>query len=147
MSNWTIWWLMAGVLVAAELFTGTFYLLMIAIGFAAGGAVALFDIPVSGQLLIAAIVSIIAVVALRRSRLGDWHKRDAVRDPNINLDIGQSIQVALWHEQGDTYTARVKYRGADWDVDLIPGSAPVAGQFFIHEVRGSRLLVDRSPDA
>ena len=32
-SNWaTVWWIAAGVLIAAELATGTFYLLMLAVG-------------------------------------------------------------------------------------------------------------------
>ena len=34
----TIWWLLAGGAVALELFTGTFYLLMVALGLGAGGA-------------------------------------------------------------------------------------------------------------
>ena len=32
----TLWWVAAGIVVAAELATGTFYLLMIALGLAAG---------------------------------------------------------------------------------------------------------------
>ncbi|HCN90871.1 MAG TPA: NfeD family protein, partial [Oxalobacteraceae bacterium] len=37
MTDWIVWSVLAGILVILELFTGTFYLLMIAIGFAAGG--------------------------------------------------------------------------------------------------------------
>ena len=37
--------------------------------------------------------------------------------------------------------SRVMYRGALWDLDLAPGSAPVAGKFKIVEVQGSRLVV------
>ena len=33
------------------------------------------------------------------------------------------------------------YRGAQWDVELAPGSAAAAGEFKIVEVRGSRLIV------
>jgi len=40
MNNPTIWWLVAGALVALELTTGTFYLLMLALGAAAGAVVA-----------------------------------------------------------------------------------------------------------
>jgi membrane protein implicated in regulation of membrane protease activity len=32
----TVWWVVAGLAVAAELATGTFYLLMLAVGLAAG---------------------------------------------------------------------------------------------------------------
>ena len=35
MNDSTVWWLVTGVLVAAELMTGTFYLLMLATGAAA----------------------------------------------------------------------------------------------------------------
>ena len=38
MSHATIWWILTGSLVIAELLTGTFYLLMLAIGAAAGAA-------------------------------------------------------------------------------------------------------------
>jgi len=38
-ANDYIWWIGAGVLVVAELLTGTFYLLMIALGFLAGALV------------------------------------------------------------------------------------------------------------
>lgn len=37
MSGHLFWWIGVGVLVVAELLTGTFYLLMIALGFLAGG--------------------------------------------------------------------------------------------------------------
>ena len=37
MDDWVNWMIGAGILVVAELFTGTFYLLMIAIGLACGG--------------------------------------------------------------------------------------------------------------
>ena len=36
MAHSTVWWLVAGAAVALELMTGTFYLLMLAIGLAAG---------------------------------------------------------------------------------------------------------------
>ena len=37
MEDWMIWFGMAGILVISEIFTGTFYLLMIALGSLAGG--------------------------------------------------------------------------------------------------------------
>ena len=39
----TIWWLLAGITVAVELVTGTFYLLMIALGLAAAALAPLCD--------------------------------------------------------------------------------------------------------
>jgi membrane protein implicated in regulation of membrane protease activity len=123
MADWVMWLIAAGVVVALELFTGTFYLLMIAIGLLAGALLA--------------FVGIVATVLLRRSRYGKAEKRDAARDPNVNMDIGQSVNVPAWQDG----TARVMYRGAMWDVELAPNAAPVPGVFRIVEVRGSRLIV------
>lgn len=137
MADWIMWLAAAGVLVALELFSGTFYLLMIAIGALAGALVAFLRIDLPGQMLAAAVVGIVATVLLRRSRYGRRVGADAARDPNVNLDIGQTVQVAHW----DNRTARVTYRGALWDVELAPDAVAEAGIFHIREVRGSRLIV------
>ncbi len=72
-----------------------------------------------------------------RSRFGRAARRDAAQDPNVNLDIGQSVAVAHWVDGA----ARVMYRGALWDVELIAGSDTQAGHYTIRAVRGSRLIV------
>ncbi|TWI67483.1 membrane protein implicated in regulation of membrane protease activity [Pseudoduganella lurida] len=139
MADWIMWLIAAGVLVALELFSGTFYLLMLALGALAGALVAALRIDIPGQMLAAAVVGIAATVLLRRSRYGRTVKTDSASDPSINLDIGQSIEVALWSER----TARVMYRGALWDVELAPGMPSEPGMYVIREVRGSRLIVSR----
>lgn len=141
MTDWAMWFVLAGLAIAVELFTGTFYLLMIAIGLAAGGALALLGGTLEWQLLGAALVGFIAVGLLRRSRFGKRRTEDAARDPNINLDIGQSIRVEQWTNHDHVHLARVRYRGAEWDVELASGSPVQAGNFIIREIRGSRLIV------
>lgn len=142
MAEWVMWLVMAGTLVILELFSGTFYLLMIAIGMAAGALVAMPGGALWLQLLVAAIVGSLATMALKRSRDGKAGRIDAAHDPNVNLDIGQSVTVAKWHEQaGSLPSARVMYRGAQWDVELAPGNAALPGVFRIVEVRGSRLIL------
>jgi membrane protein implicated in regulation of membrane protease activity len=141
MADWAIWMLLAGVLVGAELFTGTFYLLMLALGMAAGGFAAYAGLMPEWQLIIAAAIGIAATVALRRSRFGKMRKEPAERDPNVSMDIGQLIAIDVWQRVGNAYVARVPYRGALWDVDLEAGAQPQAGQFLIREIRGSRLIV------
>jgi membrane protein implicated in regulation of membrane protease activity len=151
MAGWVTWMLAAGLLVVAELFTTTLYLLMVAIGLAVGGVAALLGLGVEWQLLVAAVVALAATYILRRSKFGRRTRVKAERDPNVNLDIGQSITVEQWRHDvgtdgaGGGYTARVKYRGAMWDVELAPAANADAGQFFIHEIRGSRLIVGNSP--
>lgn len=142
MTDWMIWFAVACVLIILEMATGTFYLLMIAIGAAAGGLVALGGASGAWQCIIAAAIAAIATFALRRSRFGKLDNLDAARDPGVNLDIGQTLEVAEWHSvAGTTSTARVMYRGALWDIELASGGTAVAGQFRIQEVQGNRLIV------
>jgi len=142
MTDWIAWFALAGILVVLEMFTGTFYLLMVAIGFAAGGVAALAGAGVALQLVVAALAGVIATYGLRRSRWGKTAKRDAQRDPNVNLDIGQMLLVEEWSEaNGGAQTARAMYRGAMWDVELEAGSAGRPGRYVIREVRGNRLVV------
>ncbi|HYD95733.1 MAG TPA: NfeD family protein [Noviherbaspirillum sp.] len=145
MTDWIAWFVLAGALVAVEMFTGTFYLLMIAIGFAAGGAAALAGGAMPLQFVAAATIGVLATFGLRRSRWGRIVRSDARRDPNVNLDIGQTLVVDAWSGgEGGVRTARVMYRGALWDVELEQGAPAVPGAHVIREVRGNRLIVANS---
>jgi len=142
MTHWMLWFGLAGILVVLEMFTGTFYLLMVAIGFVAGGLTALANGTASLQLLAAGVVGVIATYGLRRSKWGKTARRDAQRDPNVNLDIGQTLVVNEWGGgQGGVQTSRAMYRGAMWDVELDAGARARPGTYVIREVRGSRLVV------
>ena len=140
MNEWVMWVVMAGVLVVLEMFTGTFYLLMIAVGMAFGALAALFGVSVPAQTIVAAVVGVIATGVLHRSRFGRPARMNPARDQNMNLDIGQTLMVDHW--QGGK--ARVMYRGAMWDVELGPGAMAEGGTFKIVEVQGSRLIVANS---
>ncbi|MCA1323541.1 NfeD family protein [Herbaspirillum sp. alder98] len=141
MSDWAIWFVIAGGLIAAELFTGTFYLLMIAVGLTAGGLLALGGALLEWQLLAASAVGIVAVLLLRRSRFGRVRRGRINDDPNQSLDIGRTVEVPAWQEKGGSHVARVPYRGALWDVELEAGHPPETGPCIIREIRGSRLIV------
>jgi membrane protein implicated in regulation of membrane protease activity len=137
MADWMVWLVAAGVLVVFELFTGTFYVLMIAIGMGFGALAAWVGTSSPVQMMVAGAVGVLATFLLHRSRFGRAPKIDAARDPGVNIDIGQSLRVEEWHSG----RARVMYRGALWDVELAPGGMPAAGSFKIVEVQGSRLIV------
>jgi membrane protein implicated in regulation of membrane protease activity len=137
MADWMVWLAAAGVLVVLELFTGTFYLLMMAVGLVFGALAAWLGAGMPAQTIAAAVVGILATGVLHRSRFGRRPRVDAARDQNVNLDIGQRLAVDSW-QAGQ---ARVMYRGALWDVELGPGAQPQAGDFRIVEVQGSRLIV------
>ena len=141
MTPWMIWATLAVLLVIVELFTSTFYLLMIAFGFVAGTVAAFIGMSLSWQLLVAAVVGSIATIALHKSRYGWKGNADASSDPNVNMDIGQSLQISEWRDAGHgTYVARAMYRGAQWDVEL-RHTRPDPGLYTIEQVQGSRLIV------
>lgn len=135
-----LWWIGAGALIVAELLTGTFYLLMVALGFLAGALVKLNGGSLAAQCVWAALVALVAIVLLRRSRFGRRQRRDASANPDVLLDVGAPVEVSVWHER----RARVPYRGAEWDVELAPGEREDAGAYEIAAVRANRLvLVER----
>ncbi|MCO5103896.1 MAG: NfeD family protein [Burkholderiaceae bacterium] len=139
MEESTIWWLLAGGMVVAELITGTFYLLMVALGLAAAALVAHANLPLTGQIVTAAVVGGGAVVAwhfAKRRRPGDPSAR---ADRSVNLDVGETIVIDSWNADG---TTTVKYRGATWTAIHRPGVTPSTGAHRVAELVGSRLLVD-----
>ncbi|NLP64522.1 NfeD family protein [Paraburkholderia sacchari] len=118
--------------------TGTFYLLMIALGCLAGVLAYELGAPLDVQMVAAALVALVAVIALRRSRFGRRRRMvDASTDPGVNLDIGSMVPVAEWRDG----RARTMYRGAEWDVELAAGEPEDAHLYEIKAVRGSCLIV------
>ena len=136
----TIWWLLTGTAVAVELLTGTFYLLMLAIGLAAGALAAHAGAATTVQLVTAALVGGGAVGAwhLKRGRLPRGPAASANRD--VNLDVGETLHVDAWNPDG---TASVKYRGANWTVVAAEGEPQAAGAYRVREVIGNRLVVEK----
>lgn len=143
MEDWMNWLVLAGILAILEIFSGTFYLLMIAIGALAGAILAWLGFGNTTQILLAAVVALLATYLLRQSKYGKIQKKgDAARDPNVNLDIGQVLKIEDWQQDaGNQYSARVTYRGAQWDVQLEQHSDPAPGLFKICAIHGSRLIV------
>ncbi|MFL9916320.1 NfeD family protein [Paraburkholderia fungorum] len=137
------WWIGAGVLVVLELISGTFYLLMIALGCVAAAIAHMAGAAADLQFAIAAVVALAAVLLLRRSRFGRRTRKEASKNPDVNLDIGQTLSVPAWHER----RARVNYRGAAWDVELAVGEPEDAQIYEIVEMRGSCLVVAASRQA
>jgi len=137
------WWIGAGVLIVAELMIGTFYLLMIALGFIAAALARLAGASLEVQIGVAAVVALIAVAVLRRSRFGRRQRIEASRNPDVNLDIGATLAVPEWHNR----RARTQYRGAAWDVELAPGEPEDARLYEVAALRGSCLVVVASRHA
>ena len=135
----SVWWIAAGVAVAAELATGTFYLLMIALGLAAGAVAVGFGAAPAVQLVVAALVGggATAIWHWRRvSRAGP--ALPAARDRDVNLDIGERVHVSAWRKDD---TAQVSYRGSTWAARLQPGAPAVPGEYVVAAVEGNWLVL------
>ena len=142
MNDMMLWFAIAFALLVAELLTGTFYLLMVAIGCASGGVAALLGAQLPLQLVVGAGVGIAATMILRRTRWGMRRTQgDATRNRDVILDIGEVVQVQSWTDG----TAHVRYRGCRWDATLEPGAVPRPGAQIIKAVRGSTLVVAPVP--
>ena len=138
LSSATLWWIAAGVLVAAELATGTFYLLMLALGCVAGAAAAYLGFGANLQLVAAALLGGGATYAWHLKRSRQPRAAPAESNHDVNLDIGQTVQVTAWQADG---SARVQYRGAQWSVRLAQSGTAGPGPHIIVAVRGSELQV------
>lgn len=139
--NWTTtWWIACGVLVAMELASGTFYLLMLALGCAAGALAAHLGLSASTQMVSAAVVGGAAVLIWHQLRRRSPSPPSVNANPDAHLDIGQSVDVSLWNEQG---RAQVKYRGAEWQARFSGQGQPTAGKHIIRGIEGSCLQLDR----
>ncbi|MEO5660987.1 MAG: NfeD family protein [Polaromonas sp.] len=141
MSDATIWWLLAGSAVAVELVTGTFYLLMLAIGLVAGALAAQLGLALMGQMLIAAAMGGGAVAAWHWRRSQSPAPKPANANRDVHLDIGEAVHVPGWNADG---TATVTFRGAQWTAIAADPTEPASpGNFRIKEMLGNRLVLER----
>ena len=140
MAESTIWWLLTGTAVAVELLTGTFYLLMLAIGLAAGAIAAHMGAPVAWQLITAALIGGGAVGAWRVQRRKRPPEPAASFNRDVNMDVGEVVHVDAWNPDG---TASIRYRGANWTVIAAAGVVHGTGPHRVREVVGTRLVVEK----
>jgi len=134
----TLWWIAAGVAVAAELATGTFYLLMIALGLAAGAVAAHLGVAVSAQVIVAGLVGGGATAVWHWRRFRQPHSAPAAENRDVNLDIGEQVVVRSWI---DDRTTRVQYRGSTWTARLAPGASARSGAHCVVAVEGNWLVL------
>lgn len=135
MSITSWWWIACIALIGAELVSGTFYLLMAALGLAAAALLSYADTTLTQQVTTAAIVSGGAVAI--------WHLIRSRSQTEVDLvasDVGQTVQVNNWLENGST---SVQYRGANWTATLAnPHAERTTGPHRIVAVDGTRLRIE-----
>jgi len=127
-----------GLFLIAELLTGSFYLLMLAIAaLITAISVHLGVTSADAQLLIATLVSLISFAICYLIRR-NFKNHDS--NTNLNLDVGVQIMVEKWQPDG---TACVKYRGAKWTAINADLNTDL-GLYKIKELSGNRLVLTKN---
>lgn len=140
MSVYWAWWIVAAVLIGIELVVGTFYLLAIGVAVALGGVAAWLGAGQPMQFALAGVLGVLLTIIAHR-----WRIARATPPPQPPLDVGQAVQIRTWKPDG---TARVAYRGADWDAELAAADTPRAETMYIVATRANTLVLsDRKPAA
>jgi membrane protein implicated in regulation of membrane protease activity len=134
---WT-WWIVAAGLIAAELVTGTFYLLAIGVAVGLGGVAAWLGASGPMQFAVAGVLGVVLTIVAHR-----WRIARATPPQQPGLDIGQAVQVRQWNPDG---TARVAYRGTEWDAELqSPGGAHAETMYIVATRANVLVITDRKP--
>ena len=145
MELWLVWVILGFVLVIAELITGTFYLLVVALGAFVAAVVAWLG----GNTLVQAVLG--SAVALA----GTWYvhhyheaKRNREGGKSNLLDRGQPVVLEGWANES-AGLARVRYRGTSWDARLAAAEArPAPGTtLYIDSQEGNTLVLVAAPPA
>lgn len=140
MSSHWIWLILCIAVVTAEVLTGTIYLLMIALGLAAGALAAWLGADSGVQIMAAAVLAGMGCLGVKRFKDGLPKAPATERNANVHLDVGNLITVDAWQGRHAT----VSYRGAQWQADLdetLATEAAVAGPCEVVAVHGNRLML------
>ena len=115
MTSTSFWLLLAALMIVCEIFTTTFYLLAIALGFLIAALAAGLNLSIETQIGLSGLFALLAVFAVRQWKI--THPR--TETPTDADDIGQRVEIESWL---DDQHARVKYRGSYWDAVLAPNT-------------------------
>jgi len=133
MEPYIYWLILALILLGVEMATGTFYMLVLSVAMALGGLVALAGMGLAVQMTLAGLAAVIGTFILRRIKGG----RPAGAESN-SLDTGQPVKIIRWNDDG---TARVHYRGAEWDAELESADTARDATLYIKAMQGNKLIL------
>ncbi len=140
MQPFVVWFIAAFVLVAAELMSGSLYLLVIGAGAAAAGVLALAGVGFAAQIALAAVVSVAGIAVLKLLRRGG---KGESGNAALSFDAGQIVEVIEQRADGGL---RVNYRGTQWDAEIEGGGTAAPGErLTIKSTRGNSLILATRP--
>ncbi|MGE0762259.1 MAG: NfeD family protein [Bdellovibrionales bacterium] len=136
LANEVWWWLiLGGVLLASEMFTGTFYLLFFGFAAVATAVVANFESSLVLQ------ISIFGILAL----LGVWYVRKSgfkSKSSGFESDLAQVI--TLSHDLKAGQEGTVQYQGAPWTaVNLSPEQLHRGERARIVKTEGVKIFLEK----
>jgi membrane protein implicated in regulation of membrane protease activity len=117
MSAQAIWLTLAGILIVAELLSGTFYLLVFGVACLAGAMAAWLGFGLSVQLLMTAVLALLGAWGVTQMRQHFLER--AVPLEITHPDIGKRVVVDAWLSATEV---RVQYRGTFWQAELQAGT-------------------------
>ncbi len=132
MEAYVFWFTLAAVFLGVEVATGTFYFLVLSLAAVIGGILAMSGLSVTLQYAIPSVLAVVGTLLVRQK-----HKSRKAA-PDIGLDIGQPVNVLLWRADG---SARVQYRGAEWDAEPESPSVPHEGPHYIKALHANKLII------
>ena len=135
------WAIVGLVLVIAELLSGTFYLLMLALAAFGAAAVAYFGQAFPLQCIVAVVIAAAGCYGVHLYRAKSRAKRMAP------LDAGMPASFESWLD-ARSRLARVRYRGASWDAQVEGNEAIEPGaMLFVLAADGNTLKVAKNRPA
>lgn len=132
-----VWFGVAALFLLFEMVTGTFYLLLIALGLVASGTAAYAGLSLVWQIISGLVISLIGLALVHRYRQSKGHV-ETQSDPDVVQDVGQRVIVEAWDENGQ---ARVFYRGAKWSARIDSNQPAQPGEHYIQAVQGLTLIL------
>lgn len=129
------WAILGFVLVIAELFSGTFYLLMLGVAAFGASAAAWFGHGFPLQSIVAGLVAAAGAYGVHTYRV-----RNATQQMKA-VDAGQPASFENWVDR-NARLARVRYRGASWEARVDGDQAPEPGSVvYVVSTQGNTLQV------
>jgi len=135
------WAIVGLVLVIAELLSGTFYLLMLAVAAFGAAAAAYYGQTFPAQCIVAAVLAAAGCYGVHVYRTRSSSKRMP------SIDAGMPASFESWLD-ARSRLARVRYRGASWDAQVEGSEALEPGaMLFVVAADGNTLKVAKNRPA
>lgn len=137
-------WLLLGLgLIAVEMLTGTFYLLILGAAALIAALAGYLGAPFSVQAILAAVAAVAGVLVLRRRKKAGG----SAPTRENQMDIGQTAVIESWLSESQRL-ARVRYRNTTWDAEVLGvDRVEIGAMLYVASTEGNRLKLSTTRPA